>query len=257
MSFNTLLPPCSPVCSRPGAVPEVLPGVGWWLLHHHLPHVCGSLLPDAHPGSHYSWFMARQVQVRFHFTCQMWTFDLKGSKMKNVQSWGRSLSLSFLLGFLPLVYLISRCVLLFNSSLPALPVQDYHLPVHRLHAGTGGPVSECHPWHHRHKQGRRPRQHDLPRVSRTRSDRTADVRMQMFTDTLWLPPLDLCPCWVWPWLPWEQGASNPAWQPLEETSLRTTRYEVTPCLDLIRPVSFNHDLVRSTTYRRGTEPMRH
>lgn len=169
----------------------------------------------------------------FILPAKRWTFDLKGSKM-NVQSWGRSLLLNFLLGFLPLVYLISRCAHLFNSSLPALPppsVQDYCIPVHRLHAGTGGPVSECYPWHHRHKQGWRPWQHGLPRVSRTNSDRTAEVRMQMFTDTLWFPPLELCPCWVWPWLPWEQGASNPAWQPLEETSFRTTRYEVTPYLD--------------------------
>lgn len=53
----------SSACSRAGALPQELPALGWGLCHHHLPHLCGLVLPDAHPGGHRGRLVARQVQV--------------------------------------------------------------------------------------------------------------------------------------------------------------------------------------------------
>lgn len=68
-TFSHVLRHPFPVCSRAGSVLQVLPAVGRWLRHHYLPHLCGSVLPDTHPGRHRGRFMARQVQVSFK-SCQ-------------------------------------------------------------------------------------------------------------------------------------------------------------------------------------------
>lgn len=139
-----------PVCSRAGVVLQVLSALGWWLCHHHLPHLRGSLLPDAHHGSHRGRLLARQVQVSFT-SCKSFTLQ-------------------------PSYVNLYTCLTL----RPPSPVQDYCLPVHRLHGGTGCLGSECHPWHHRYEQGRHPGQHDPAHVSWPHTERrdakTADTK---------------------------------------------------------------------------------
>lgn len=188
-------------CSRAGVVLEVLPAVGRRLRHHHLPHFRGSLLPDTHPRRHHSRFMARQVQVshsvrrfahemepkfsRNLLSCtvsrsfaSMWLCGVVGSKCISLNR-----LLKFVLACLTPVYLISpTCTCLTPPPpLPLSSAQDYCLPVHRLHGGTGHPGSKCYPWHHRYEQGRHPRQHGLPRVSWTHSDYSD--RRSTHTDT--------------------------------------------------------------------------
>lgn len=127
-------------CSRAGALPQELPALGRGLCHHHLPHLRGPLLPDAHPGGHRGRLVARQVQVSGR--------DGGGG----VKVYYPRTYCLYTVGFLNLcLSYLSDVICVYPP--PSISAQDYCLPVDRLHPGTGGPGCQRHPRHHRRKQG--------------------------------------------------------------------------------------------------------
>lgn len=138
----------SSACSRAGSLPQELPALGRGLCHHHLPHLRGPLLPDAHPGCHRGRLVARQVQVSGG--------EALGSKCLILAR--RFSGFNLRPSYLSEVMHLSLC--------PPTSVQDYCLPVRCLHRGTGGPGRQRHPRHHRCRPRWQTGQLGLPHVSR-------------------------------------------------------------------------------------------